>query len=93
MYVVAKHRINDSEAFFAAAATAAENAPSHVYGRQFCPSSDGTEAICLWEADALESVREYLDSVIGEAGENAYFEVSLALAIGVPEPIVRGERS
>ena len=66
MYVIAKHQIKDTEAFFAVARTAAEGAPPDVHGRQFCPSRDGADAVCLWEADSLESVREYLDSLIEE---------------------------
>jgi hypothetical protein len=39
MYVIAKHQIKDTEAFFAVARTAAEGAPPDVHGRQFCPKS------------------------------------------------------
>jgi hypothetical protein len=87
MYVVAKHRIKDPERFFSLSQEAAENAPPGVYGRQFCPSRDRTEAVCLWEADSVEAVRDYLDSLTGEASENGYFPVSSQHAIGIPEPI------
>jgi ubiquinone/menaquinone biosynthesis C-methylase UbiE len=92
MYVVAKHRITDAESFFSASRVAAENAPAGVYGRQFCPSLDQTEAVCLWEADSVEVVERYLDSLIGQAGENTYFEVSSEAAIGVPQPIIGARR-
>jgi hypothetical protein len=88
MYVVAKHRIKDAEAFFSVSRVAAENAPAGVYGRQFCPSRDNAEAVCLWEADSVEVVERYLDALIGEAGENAYFQVSAEHAIGIPQPII-----
>jgi hypothetical protein len=87
MYVVAKHRIKDSERFFSLAQVAAEQAPPGVYGRQFCPSRDGTEAVCLWEADSLEIVKDYLDSLVGESSDNTYFQVGTEHAIGIPEPI------
>jgi hypothetical protein len=87
MYVVAKHRINDAEKFFSLSQLAAENAPSGVYGRQFCPSRDRTEAVCLWEGQSVEAVREYLDPLTGKASKNTYFEVSSEHAIGIPEPI------
>ena len=57
MYVIAKHRITNPEKFVSLAASAAEDAPAGVFGRQFCPSRDGSEAVCLWEADLLDSVR------------------------------------
>ena len=87
MYVVAKHQIEDAERFLALSQIAAEQAPPGVYGRQFYPSRDRTEAVCLWEADSLETVRDYLDSLVGEASENAYFQVGTDHAIGIPVPI------
>ena len=56
MYVIAKHRITNPEKFVSLAASAAEDAPAGVFGRQFCPSRDGSEAVCFWEADSLDSV-------------------------------------
>jgi hypothetical protein len=93
MYVITKHQIKDADAFFAAARMAAEGAPPGVYGRQFCPSRDGAEAVCLWEADSLEAVREYLDSLIGETSDNAYFEVDTRRAIGMPDRIEAGAQA
>jgi hypothetical protein len=87
MYVVAKHRIKDAERFLSLSQIAAEQAPPGVYGRQFCPSYDRTEAVCLWEADSVETVQDYLDSLVGEASQNAYFQVGTEHAIGIPEPI------
>lgn len=93
MYVITKHQIKDADAFFSISRVAAEGAPPDVYGRQFCPSRDGTEAVCLWEADSLEAVREYLDSLIGEASDNAYFEVDTRRAIGMPDRIEAGAQA
>jgi hypothetical protein len=87
IYVVAKHRIKDAEKFFSLSQLAAENAPAGVYRRQFFPSRDNTEAVCLWEADSVEAVRDYLDSLTDETSENAYLQVSTEHAIGIPEPI------
>jgi ubiquinone/menaquinone biosynthesis C-methylase UbiE len=87
MYVIAKHRINDAETFFSLAQVAAEQAPPGVYGRQFCPSRDRTEAVCLWEAGSVATVQDYIDSLVGDASENAYFQVSAELAIGIPQEI------
>lgn len=87
MYVIAKHRIKDAERFLSLAQLAAEQAPLGVYGRQFCPSRDRTEAVCLWEADSVETVKNYLDLLAGEASENEYFQVSIEHAIGIPESI------
>jgi hypothetical protein len=92
MYVVVQHRISVLDAFFSAASTAADSAPAGVYGRQFCPSRGGRDAVCLWEADSIEAVRDYLDALVGDGSENAYFEVDTERAIGIPEPIAAGAR-
>ena len=92
MYVVAKHRIRNAEMFSSLSQVAAENAPAGVYGRQFCPSQDKTEAVCLWEAGSVEAVEDYLDSLTGAASENTYFQVSAEHAIGIPEPIMSADR-
>jgi hypothetical protein len=86
MHVVVQHRITDPEKFFSVnAEEVVENAPPGVVGRQFFPSQDRTAAACLWEGDSLDAVREYVDSVTGDASENTYFEVNAEYAMGLPE--------
>jgi len=52
-----------------------EGAPRGVNGLQFYPSSDGTAAICLWEAPSAVAVQGYVDSVLGDASVNTTYEV------------------
>jgi hypothetical protein len=66
MYVLAKHRIESPERFFSVSQIAAENAPSGVYGRQFCPSQGESEAACPWEAESVDIVRDYL-AIVADA--------------------------
>ena len=68
----------------------AENAPPGVQSRQFCPSEDMTAATCLWEADSVEAVQEYVDSKLGDSSENSYFAVNTEHAMGLPEPAATG---
>lgn len=90
MYVVAQHQVKDPEFFFADVPGIAKNAPPGVHPRMFCPSEDKTAAVCLWQADSLDPVREYLDAATGDASDNTYFEVSKEYAIGLPEAATRG---
>jgi hypothetical protein len=86
MQVVVQHRITDPETFFSSdAQDVAENAPSGVQARQFFPSQDRSAAVCLWEGDSIDAVREYVDSVTGDASQNTYFEVNTEYAMGLPE--------
>lgn len=84
--IVAQHRINDPEKFFGLTAEVTENSPAGVRPRQFCPSEDRTQAVCLWEAPSLDTLREYLDSIAGtDVTENSYFVINEEYAFGLPE--------
>ena len=85
MYVIAHHRVIDSEKFFADPAGVAKNAPAGVHARQFCPGQDRTEAVCLWEADSIDAVSDYLDAITVGVAENTYFEVAEELSLGLPD--------
>lgn len=86
MQVVVQHRITNPEQFFSGdPQEIAEGAPSGVRGRQFFPSQDRSAAVCLWEGDSIDDVREYVDSVTGDSSQNTYFEVNAEYAMGLPE--------
>jgi hypothetical protein len=62
------------------------NAPPGILPRQFCPSKDLSAATCVWEADSVDAVRDYIDSMLGDSSDNTYFEINTEYALGVPEP-------
>ena len=85
MHVVIQHRINDPEQFFAGdPEQVANGGPPGVRGRQFFVSQDKSTAVCLWEADSVESLREYMDGLTGDSAENTYFEVDGEMSMGLP---------
>ncbi len=88
MYVAVVHRINDPEAMLSRGDRLADpsSAPPGLVPRQFCPSKDLSAATCVWEGDSLDAVREYIDSTLGDASENTYFEIDTEQAQGLPEP-------
>jgi hypothetical protein len=91
MDVVVQHRITDPEKFFSMdAEQVGEGGPAGVRGRQFFPSRDQSIAVCLWEADSIDTLRDYLDSATAGASENTYFEVDGERAIGLPEAAAAG---
>lgn len=85
MYVAVQHQVKDWDTMLARGENLPENAPPGVHARQFCPSQDKTAATCLWEADSVDAVREYIDSTLGDSSENSYFEIDTEYAIGLPE--------
>jgi hypothetical protein len=91
MHVVVQHRITDPEKFFSIdAEEVARSGPAGVQGRQFFPSQDKSAAVCLWEADSIETLRDYLDPATAGVAENAYFEVDGQRAMGLPETAAAG---
>ena len=86
MHVVVQHRISDPEKFFSMdAEEVSGGGPTGVRGLQFYPSQDETVAVCLWEADSIDAIRDYLDPATAGASENTYFEVDGDRAMGLPE--------
>jgi hypothetical protein len=91
MNIVAQHRITDLEKFSSLdAAEIAEGAPVGVQLRQFFPLQGGQTAICLWEADSIDTLRDYLDPATAGVSENTYFEVDTERSLGLPEPAAAG---
>ncbi|HSI81706.1 MAG TPA: hypothetical protein VK919_13755 [Solirubrobacterales bacterium] len=91
MNIVAQHRITDPEKFSSLdPAELAEGGPLGVQLRQFFPPQDGSAAICLWEADSIDTVRDFLDPATAGVTENTYFAVDADRSMGLPEPAAAG---
>lgn len=77
MYVVVHHRVKDQQAAFARGEKLVRNegAPLGARGLQFYPSQDGSAVTCLWEADSVASIQQYVDSTLGDASENTFYAV------------------
>jgi hypothetical protein len=87
MFIVVHHTITDQETAFARGQNllAGNGAPTGVRVREFYPSRDKADVVCLWEGDSLDQVRDYVDATLGDSSRNAYFEVDAAIARGLPE--------
>ena len=81
MYIVAQHRINDPDRFW----SASPEGPGAPRLHAAYPNHDRTKGVCLWESDSIEALRDSLDTLVGDAAENTYFEVDAGVAVGLPE--------
>ena len=86
MYVGVMHQVKDPDAMLSRGQGLSDpsNAPSGVVPLQFCPSTDLSVATCVWEADSVDAVRDYVDGTLGDSSENSYFEISTERAQGLP---------
>ena len=87
MFIVVHHTITDPETAFPRGEhlLAGNGAPRGVQVREFYPSRDKADVFCLWEGNALEEVRDYVDATMGDSSRQAYFEVDAEIARGLPE--------
>jgi hypothetical protein len=78
MYVIAHHRFTNPPTAFERGAKLIKNedAPSGTTGLQFYPSSDRSQAICLWETESVADVQRYVDDMLGDSSVNSCWEVN-----------------
>lgn len=62
-----------------------ENTPDNAEVQQFCPATDGTVATCVWDAESVDDVREFVDTTLGDASIQTFFTIHEEGAFGVPE--------
>jgi hypothetical protein len=71
-YIVAIHEISDPDRFWGAADPSA--VPEGITLHATYPRGDGSRAVCLWEADSVDTVRDLVDGITGDASRNEFFE-------------------
>jgi hypothetical protein len=83
MYAIAIHAISDPATFWAGAADM--QLPEGTALHSAIPNADGSRAVCVWESDSLDTVRNFVESNVGEISTNEYFEVNEQNAMGLPQ--------
>jgi hypothetical protein len=89
MHVIAIHAISDPEKFWAAAAEL--ELPQGTTLHSAIPNRDGSRAVCVWESDSLDTVRDFVESNAGDISDNEYYEVNEQNAMGLPGAAVGAE--
>lgn len=84
MFVTVLHQIKDPKTFFSKAEDVVQNPPPGLKTLQFFPSEDKKQAVCLWEADSVQSVKTYLERITGTSSTNTYYPVNEEIAMGLP---------
>jgi hypothetical protein len=82
MYIVAIHTISNPEKFWTAAKTLA--VPPHIKLHTVFPSTDGAKGMCLWQAESLGAMKQFLEPVTSGVASNEYMVVADAKAVGLP---------
>jgi len=84
MYIVVQHKISDPAKFWEIAQAATPNLPEGVKLHSVLPNAGGSNAVCLWEAATLDTVKNFIEEKVGQMSTNQYFEVDVKSAMGLP---------
>ena len=86
MLVIAHHtNITDPAAFWAKAQNVIAAVPAGTKVLSVYPSQDGKTGTCVWEAESVNELQQFLDTASEGMATNYCYEVNEAVAIGLPE--------
>jgi len=84
MYVAVHHHTNDPDTYWTTVRQGAANLPDGLALHHCLPSTDGKQALCVWEGETLDSVREFVESAVGSVSRNEYFEAEARDGVNLP---------
>jgi hypothetical protein len=82
MYVIAQHTILDSQQAMQRGQPLFTPPPG-ITLHYFLPNMGTTKAICLWEADSVETIQQLVDSTLGDSAKNECYQVDTKNAWGL----------
>lgn len=85
MYIMVQHTISEPAVFWNAADPTAF--PPQVKLHHTFPTPDGTRAVCIWETDSVDTLRNFLEPVVGRVSRNEYFPVENRDGLGRPSRV------
>jgi hypothetical protein len=87
MYIVVQHTISDPTGFWGGAEQLMPNIPAGTKLHHTLPTEDGTRAVCVWEAESVKSLRDFLEPKISRASKNEYFQVENKDSVVMPSGV------
>ena len=82
MYVLVHHRITNRDRFWTTVQEA--GIPSELTLHLSIPARDGSLSTCLWEAESIEAVRNFVEPLVGEVSSNEYLEAENREGVALP---------
>ena len=87
MYVVVEHEITDPATFWKTAQEGMADTPAHLTLHQVLPATSSDRAACLWEAEDVNAVRDFIEGAVGSVSQNTYYAVEAEQAVGLPQSV------
>jgi len=82
MFIATEHKITDLDTFSQKAGPALGQPPAGMRLQTALLDKDAHCCRCIWEADSIESVQNYLEPELGSASVTAYYLLDPYSAIG-----------
>ena len=89
MYILVQHAVSDPVAVWQRAQEAVPTIPASFKLHHSFPSPDGRKAVCIWEAASIESLKTFLDPMMGAGAQNQYVEVVNKEGIALPTEVIK----
>ena len=93
MYILVQHTISKPADFWSGAEQMLPKIPKNTKLHHSFPTKDGTHAVCVWEADSVKSLREFLEPQISPVSKNEYFQVENKDSVSMPSGVARAHAS
>lgn len=81
MFIAIQHEITDPELFWHQASTAFANPPAGMRLHTAFVNEQENLCQCMWEAESIDQLREYLETELTDSSVNTYYEVDPDRAI------------
>ena len=85
MFIAVHHKINNPQNFWASAQASLPELPVSGVNRiiNVFPAPDNLQATCIWDAESIEKLDDYLRSKVKDWSEETYHEINPANAMGL----------
>ncbi len=85
MLIAVNHDISDPGSFWAAAQASLPNLPKGIFIHQVLPNDTMDKAVCIWQADSVAHLTEYLEGKTAQYCKNTYQAINETNAMGLPK--------
>jgi hypothetical protein len=87
MFISVNHQIKNPGEFWASAQKSLPELPVSGVQRiiNVFPSTDMSQATCIWEADSIDALDKYLRSKVADWSQETYFEINTTNAMGLQQ--------
>jgi hypothetical protein len=80
MYVISIHSVSDPDAFWSGQLDLPEGTELPFVA----PSSDGSQGVCVFKSDSVDTVKNLVDGATAQVSKNEFYAINEANAQGLP---------